>query len=83
MIHRAPDPLVEVMRRDGVDAWLAAQERRWSCPGCGARFSWYAATCAECGRSLAGQAYAMAGLRRLVCRVVLPMIYRRAKRRSA
>jgi ribosomal protein L37AE/L43A len=72
---------VAAMRRDGVDAWLAAQEQRWACPGCGARFSWYAKTCGECGRSLAGQSYELSGLRRLACRVVFPLMYYRAKRR--
>jgi hypothetical protein len=73
---------LEAVRRDGAGAWLAAQERRWSCPGCGARFSWYAERCAECGRDLAGLGYAMSGLRGLICRWVLPLVYRRGKARS-
>ncbi len=68
------------MRKVGADEWLAAQQRRWTCPRCGTPFSWYAAKCAECGRDLG--AHALTGLRRLVCRVALPLIYRRAKRRS-
>ena len=29
----------------GVDAWLAAQQRRWNCPACGVRFAYYARSC--------------------------------------
>jgi hypothetical protein len=70
---------LEAIARDGVEDWLAAQKTRWSCPACGTRFSWYAASCAECGRSLRKEAHAMKGLRKLVCRLVLPMVYRKGK----
>jgi len=73
---------LETIRRDGVDAWLAAQRKRWSCPACGARFSWYQAECAECGRALSAETYAMKGLRRLLCRFVLPMVYRKGKAKA-
>ncbi len=69
------------IRDRGVEAWLAAQEKRWSCPTCGARFSWYAARCAECGRDLAAEAYALSGVRKLVCGWLLPMAYRRGSAR--
>ncbi len=72
---------LEVIRRDGVDAWLAAQERRWSCPGCGSPFSWYARTCHKCGRALACESYTLSGWRKLLCRLILPMAYRRGKAR--
>ena len=70
---------LETIRRDGVDAWLAAQEKRWACPECGASFSWYAAQCTECGRSLAAEAYVMSGVRRLICRWLVPKVYRKGK----
>jgi len=36
----------------GFEAWLESEEKRWSCPGCGRRFSWYSGTCPECGEKL-------------------------------
>src|SRR5512145_2562303 len=30
---------LEAIKRDGADSWLTAQNKRWSCPGCGAPFS--------------------------------------------
>ena len=73
------------IKRDGVDSWLEAQKKRWSCPDCGTPFSWYALTCRRCGLRLAAKAYEMSGLRKLLCRFVLPMAYRKgkAKRRVA
>jgi hypothetical protein len=79
---RTASESLEVIRRDGVDAWLTAQERRWSCPGCGTPFSWYARSCHKCGRALVSEAYALSGWRRLLCRLILPMAYRKGKARS-
>jgi hypothetical protein len=70
---------LEAIRKGGVDSWLAAQKTRWSCPSCGARFSWYAASCATCGRSFDKEAFAMTGLRKLVCRWLFPRLYRKGK----
>jgi hypothetical protein len=70
---------LEAIQRHGADAWLAAQEKRWSCPECGARFSWYAAQCSGCGRGLAAEAHAMSGIRKILCRWLLPMAYRKGK----
>jgi hypothetical protein len=36
----------------GTDVWLQAQARRWSCPMCGAPFSWYERHCHACGAEL-------------------------------
>lgn len=72
-------PSLTVIKCDGVDTWLAAQKKRWSCPECGALFSWYASECSACGRSLASEAYKMAGWRKLLCRFLLPKLYRKAK----
>jgi hypothetical protein len=77
-VEEAPASLAAI-RRDGVEAWLSAQERRWSCPQCEARFSWYQETCAACGRDLADVAFGLGALRRLFCRLVLPRIYERGR----
>jgi hypothetical protein len=73
---------LEAIKRDGVDPWLSAQQKRWSCPDCGTPFSWYATECYKCGRRLASEAYEISGWKKLLCRFVLPMAYRkgRAKR---
>jgi len=73
---------LELIRREGVEVWLAAQKKRWSCPECGSLFSWYADACPGCGRALAGEAYKMKGWRKLLCRIVLPLAYRKAKAKS-
>jgi predicted RNA-binding Zn-ribbon protein involved in translation (DUF1610 family) len=36
----------------GAEVWVRAQARRWSCPSCGAPFSWYEARCHRCGAAL-------------------------------
>lgn len=37
---------------EGTEVWLRAQARRWSCPSCGAPFSWYEVQCHVCGADL-------------------------------
>ena len=49
-------------------------------PVCRSPFSWYATECSGYGRSLAGEAYAMAGWRKLLCRFILPAVYRKGRR---
>ncbi len=70
---------LDVVRRDGVDQWLASQRKHWSCPQCAASFSWYASECQKCGRSLANEAHALRGVRRLLCSWILPLVYRRSR----
>ena len=70
---------LEIVRRDGVDHWLDSQKERWSCPSCGTPFSWYASVCSKCGRSLVSEAHRLSGWRKLLCRFVLPMVYRKGK----
>jgi hypothetical protein len=77
-VGEAPGNL-EAVRRDGVEGWLAAERLRWSCPECGAPFSWYAATCSACGRSLQGRAHELNVLRRFFCRLILPRVYRKGR----
>jgi len=73
---------LEAIRLDGTNAWLSAQKTRWACPNCGAPFSWYERACHACGRDLAKEAYAMKGLRRLLCKLVLPRVYAKGKSKS-
>jgi hypothetical protein len=76
----APESLVAI-RRDGAAAWLAEQKCRWSCPDCGTPFSWYARTCAACGRPLT-ESHTLSGWRRLLCRLIFPLAYRKGKART-
>lgn len=80
-IGEAPGSL-EAIERDGVEAWAAAQDRRWACTSCGAPFSWYQRRCDRCGGGLAKQAYEIAGLRKLVCKLAFPTVYRRGRAKS-
>lgn len=68
------------IQREGVDAWLTSQKKRWSCPSCAAPLSWYETVCDACGRDLAGQTHDMRGVRKLVCRLLLPLAYWKGKR---
>jgi predicted amidophosphoribosyltransferase len=43
---------IDVIKEKGLDYWVKDQERRWSCPQCGAPFTWYQETCNKCGREL-------------------------------
>ncbi len=72
-------PSLSTISRDGFDSWLEGQKERWSCPDCGTPFSWYAVVCPSCGRSLAGKTYRMAGWRKLLCRIILPIVFRKGK----
>jgi hypothetical protein len=40
---------LDALRRQGLDPWLAEQRARWSCPRCGAGFTWYDTQCRACG----------------------------------
>lgn len=70
------------IRQHGVDAWVEAQTSRWACPRCGTRFSWYAAACGQCGQNLRPVTYELTGLRRLLCRFLLPIVYRKGKAKA-
>lgn len=32
----------------GIKQWMQDQEKRWSCPTCGEKFSWYSDKCSNC-----------------------------------
>jgi hypothetical protein len=38
----------EVIRKIGLQFWLEEQNRKWQCPNCGKRLSWYRASCSDC-----------------------------------
>ena len=77
-------PNLKSIQRDGAVHWLDTQKKRWSCSECSTPFSWYASECSQCGRSLSGHAHSLSGWRKFLCRIVLPMVYRKAKaKRSA
>jgi hypothetical protein len=76
--HEAASSL-KVIKSNGVDYWLDAQRRRWSCPECGTPFSWYASVCYTCGGSLMSKAHNLSVWRKLLCRFVLNMAYRKGK----
>jgi hypothetical protein len=76
--HEAPISL-ETIQRDGIEDWLNTQKKHWSCPECGTPFSWYASACIKCGRNLTSEAHQLTFWRKLLCRVVLNMAYRKGK----
>ena len=41
-------PNLEIIRNNGMEFWLEEQNRKWQCPNCGKRLSWYQASCPEC-----------------------------------
>lgn len=43
---------LDFIRGKGINKWLEEQEARWSCPNCGAKFSWYDQVCKKCGEKL-------------------------------
>ena len=73
---------LETIKREGLDAWIKAQEERWSCPHCGTMFSWYASECSNCGYSLKTRSYSMSGFRKILCRLLIPLIYKKAKNKN-
>lgn len=82
--HLAEAPAsLQTIRRQGLDRWGEAQQKRWACPSCGAPFSWYAQSCAMCGQSLAGRALPLSGARKLLCSLALPLARKRALKKSA
>ncbi|HOD15169.1 MAG TPA: DUF3795 domain-containing protein [Spirochaetota bacterium] len=46
---------LEFIKKNGVQAWLADQEKKWQCPDCSTSFSWYTPKCENCGKDLKGK----------------------------
>ena len=49
--HRSIEANLEYIKRHGVEKWLEAQKKEWSCTNCGARIQWYQKVC-SCGQKL-------------------------------
>lgn len=45
---RAIKTNLEVIRNNGMQIWMEEQNRKWQCPHCGKRLSWYRASCIDC-----------------------------------
>ncbi len=73
---------LESIKTNGVDHLLDKQKKRWACPDCSTSFSWYATTCSKCGRSLTSKAHKLSGWRKLLCRLLLPVAYRKGKTKN-
>lgn len=71
---------LEQIKRIGMADWFVRQEKRWLCPECGEPFSWYSSACGSCGNTLKRRAYTLRGYRKLLCRLMLPIAYGKAKR---
>jgi hypothetical protein len=71
---------MENIREMGIEAWFYLQKARWTCPSCGKLFSWYASACSSCGWNLGGKAYNIRGFRKLLCRLILPLVYKKVAR---
>jgi hypothetical protein len=50
--HSAIFKNLERIKEIGIEPWFSEQEKRWSCPACGGRFSWYDEKCESCGAKL-------------------------------
>ena len=72
------DGNLDAIGKAGVTAWMAEQDKKWSCPGCGTAFSWYTETCGVCGRDLKGSAYRFSRLKSLVLKIGISLGARKA-----
>ena len=43
---------LDSLKENGLAHWLEEQSKKWSCPDCGAPFTWYQEKCEKCGREL-------------------------------
>lgn len=79
--HEAPLNL-ETIKREGVNYWLNAEKKHWECPDCGTPFSWYVTACHNCDRSLLSKTFELSAWRKVLCRLMLTMAYRKAKAKN-
>lgn len=71
---------LDIVSRDGLEVWSGIQRSNWSCAKCGTPFSWYSTSCAKCGERLASRTHSLTGLKKLLCKIILPKVYKRGKR---
>ncbi len=50
--HLEALPNMKAIKARGLAAWLKEQDRRWRCPSCGERISWWDKACKACGAAL-------------------------------
>ncbi len=77
-VGSAPENLAEIGEK-GVGDWLSGQARRWSCPDCGAQYSWYAGRCAGCGKKLGNRTYKFTILASFIMKLALNSLARKQK----
>jgi hypothetical protein len=77
-VAEAPQSLKSI-RQNGPEIWLEAQKKRWACPRCGTPFSWYETQCSNCRRDVGAFSYELAGFKKFLCRIILPLVYRKGK----
>lgn len=53
--HMSPMENLHVIRDEGMDAFLAREETRWRCDGCGGVLCVHREACPTCGRAWAGE----------------------------
>jgi anaerobic ribonucleoside-triphosphate reductase len=51
--HWTMKPNLEYIKINGLEKWLEAQKKEWTCPSCGAEIKWYQKVC-SCGQNLEG-----------------------------
>jgi hypothetical protein len=49
--HWTMGPNLAFIRKNGLEKWLSAQKKEWSCKSCGAEINWYQRDC-SCGQQL-------------------------------
>ena len=62
-------PNMEMIKKAGVDQWLAAQEQYWKCPECKTSVAWYADKCSACGKKLIGLTYKFSTLKAMIVKL--------------
>lgn len=49
--HWTMEANLEFIKKNGLEKWLKAKKKEWSCRSCGRRVYWYQKEC-SCGRKL-------------------------------
>ena len=74
---------IEILKRHGMDTLVKEQQARWSCSTCGTPFSWYSSKCTKCGESHAAKTYSINRFKRILCRIILPLAYKKGRKTAA
>jgi hypothetical protein len=46
------------MKENGIGTWVALQDKKSRCPGCGTRLYWFSRACPACGTQIGGAEHA-------------------------